>query len=246
MFIILLLLSFIVVIVSGAQTLIYTQGKMSLILLIAMLLLFFYFLLDCNDNAANQYVGTSSSIATCSPSYCVGVSNAAATDAKAGQTISNSYISTQLQDLGCKSCTQSTDDMCTSCSLSSVIKTGYGLKAAYCTNEYLVLMGTGKASHSDGLADIPRPPGEGGSNPYSAQSVTRSYHEEFAVWKIPVSTKRTDRTTSTSGVTDVNYIAMTSETDPTCFQTSNSAVVDLGMPTSGPVGTFISISSVYF
>ena len=89
-------------------------------------------------------------------SYCEGVTNSAATDSDAGKTISNSYIAAQLQDLGCKTCTQSTDSMCSSSSLSSVIKSCYGLKVAYCNNEYLVLMGTGKANHDDGLKDIPR------------------------------------------------------------------------------------------
>ena len=46
--------------------------------------------------------------------------------------------------------------------------------------QVLVLMGTGKASHDDGIGVS-----------YVAQSVVRSYHEEFAVWKVPSTFRRT-------------------------------------------------------
>ena len=149
-----------------------------------------------------------------------------------------------MQDLGCKPCTQSNDDMCTSSSLASVIKTGHGLKGAYCNNDYLVIMGTGKASHDDGLRDVPRPPGDGSSSQYVDQSVTRSYHEQFAVFKIPVSTKRTYRGDSL-GSSDANYNAMMTQTDPTCFQTSKGALVDYGMPTTGAVGISTSGQEIF-
>lgn len=206
----------------------------------------YIFAQDCNDNSANQYKKTGPSIATCSPSFCSSyvATNSAAVDSKAGQTISNDYISTQLSDLGCQTCTQSTDDMCTSSSLSSTIIAGYGLKVAYCTDEYLILISTGKASHTDGLSDIPRPPGDGTSSVYSSQTVTRSYHEDFQVWKVPVSTKRTYRG-STVGSSDTNYVAMSNQTDPTSFRIAAGATLDVGLPTSGPIGISISGQQIY-
>jgi hypothetical protein len=38
---------------------------------------------------------------------------------------------------------------------------------------------------------------------------------------------------------------MSLESDPTCYQTSSNDVVDLGMPTSGPVGISISGQQIY-
>lgn len=74
--------------------------------------------------------------------------------------------------------------MCLTSQLASTfakgISSGAGLKAAYCTDQYLVIHSDGTPNHKDSLSLIPRPPGDSSSGTsYSAQCVTRAREIQF-------------------------------------------------------------------
>jgi hypothetical protein len=54
--------------------------------------------------------------------------------------------------------------------------------AVYCTDQYLVIHGTGKPNHNNTVAYIPRSPGGGGG--YTTACVTRPYSGQFFSFKI--------------------------------------------------------------
>ena len=62
---------------------------------------------------------------------------------------------------------------------------GYGIKAIYCTDQFLVVHSDGVANHLDSLNLIPRPPG-GGTGNYATACVTRNQEIQFLTFKIPL------------------------------------------------------------
>ena len=101
---------------------------------------------DCDQNSNYQFQNT------CVPSFCTRVSNAEASDPLKGNSISISDTNKELAKLQCRDCAQSTQSQCKSTFLSSVIKSGGGLRAAYCTDKFMVFHTIGKPNHEDGLA----------------------------------------------------------------------------------------------
>ena len=72
--------------------------------------------------------------------------------------------------------------LCPSSKLSSIFAKGlnFGLKAAYCTDQYLVVHSDGTPNHQDTLNLIPRPPGDSSTgSTYGSQCVTRSRETQF-------------------------------------------------------------------
>ena len=80
-------------------------------------------------------------------------------------------------------CVQSSLDLCASSKLAQIFLKGfgYGLKAAYCTDQYLVVHSDGLPNHNDSLSLIPRPPGGGSStgSTFASQCVTRNWETQF-------------------------------------------------------------------
>ena len=101
---------------------------------------------DCDQYSIFQFTNT------CVPSFCTFVSNAVASDPLKGNSISTSETNDELSKLQCRDCVQSTQSQCTSTFLSSVVKSGGGLRAVYCTDEFMVFHTVGKPNHDDGLA----------------------------------------------------------------------------------------------
>lgn len=172
---------------------------------------------DCSGNTS------------CSPSYCKLVSNSKCTDPLASQT-----ATVTLSKFACRSsCSQSTQAMCKTVNLASVIKELGGLKAAYCTDKFLVIHSTGQASHPTGLANIPHPPGEGGVPIYNDACVTRSYHQQYAVYKIPLFPQLLPQSLASN-----NMDVFTGQTDPAGYSS-------YGLPTSGVVAVSITGQAMF-
>lgn len=103
------------------------------------------------------------------------------------------------------------------------------MEVAYCTNKYLVLMSSGAPNHLDGLKYIPHPPGSG----TGAYSVTRSWHQQLAVYKIPLFP--VDLGVSSP----FNKWPLAGQTDPS----ANTGMY--GLPTSGAIGLTVTGSPIY-
>ena len=108
------------------------------------------------------------------------------------------------------------------------------MKAAYCTDKYLIVHSIGNATHKDGLLAIPRPPGGGTPGlPYSQQCVTRSYHNAFASYKQTLSPVLLSTSTASN-----NLIAFSGQTDP-------ASLSSIGLPSAGAVAVTITGQSLY-
>ncbi len=77
---------------------------------------------------------------------------------------------------------------CSNASLATMFAKGIGqgLMAAYCTDQFLIILSKGMPNHADSLIDVPHPPGGGGSGGYTTQCVTRSHVAQFFRFKIPL------------------------------------------------------------
>jgi len=161
------------------------------------------------------------------------VTNKAALDPLAGNIVSSSQVTGILSTLGTQTCTQITTGQCSTASLTTIIKTVGGMKVAYCTNKYLVLMSSGAPNHLDGLKYIPHPPGSG-TGAYSSSNVTRSWHQQLSVFKIPLFPVDLGVSSPLN-----NMAAFAGQTDPSAFTGM------YGLPTSGAVGVTVTGSPIF-
>lgn len=167
---------------------------------------------------------------TCGASWCTKVSNAACS-----ATPAQINVPLAISNIPCRTCTPSSADVCSTAFLTCTLPTGdgsrYGVKAAYCNDDFLVIHSDNTPNHNDGLADVETPPGgdyctngaASGSCGYANQCVTRSRITQFMSFKIPLNPVAL----ATSDVTN-NVIAF-----PTPL--SDSKLDNIAMPKSGPV-----------
>lgn len=104
--------------------------------------------------------------------------------------------------------------------------------AAYCNDNYLVILGTNVPSHTDGLASIPRPPGyhdaSGGGASYATECVFRYYSQALVDWSIPLS----PQLLSNDSINN-NKAAFSGQTQP-------SSLPGIYLPGSGPMAVSVS------
>ena len=105
------------------------------------------------------------------------------------------------------------------------------MKAAYCNDEYLVMHTNGAPNHKDGLKLIPHPP-SGGDN-YATSCVTRSYHLQYTVYKVPLFPILLPQASPTN-----NMAAFVGQTDPAMMST-------YGLPSTGAVAVSVSGQSLF-
>ncbi|CAE8595016.1 unnamed protein product [Polarella glacialis] len=122
-------------------------------------------------------------LASCSPAEC-----STNTEGNCVFDIPSVDFAAAVQGLSCRStCTQSTSaEVCTG--LASKLKTDGHVKAAWCTEDFLVIVSDGKPSYdadSDSyLGGIPLPPGGG------ANCRARSAAEQLLVFKVPLAPQK--------------------------------------------------------
>ena len=95
---------------------------------------------------------------SCSPIQCTNVTNAACNPLP-----STINVVEAVSQIPCNSAiTQSNLDFCSNSSLLSIFAKGigFGIKAIYCTDKYLVVHSDATPNHRDSLSLIPRPPGK--------------------------------------------------------------------------------------
>jgi hypothetical protein len=117
--------------------------------------------------------------------------------------------------------------------------TDSGLKAVYCNDEYLVILGSNIPNHPDTLAAIPRPPGyhESFSNTgsqYGTNCVFRNWYQARVSWSIPLNPLPLN-TSDASNNLDV-------------FEARNVRVQSLpgiGLPGSGPMALTTSGQEIF-
>jgi len=166
--------------------------------------------LTCESNVCSGCSTTS-----CSPNSCAAVSNADLS--MPTETID---FPTAIEGATCNSaCTASTAPICQS--LSSVFK-GSGIKAAYCTDQFLVIHTTGYPDHSNWLAGVPRPPG--GDGDYATAGVVRTMREQYQTYKIP--------------------LTVAASANPST-QAMNSKLANANLPFAGAVGVTVSGVPIY-
>eukprot|EP00930_Biecheleria_cincta_P084411 TRINITY_DN7388_c0_g1_i4.p1 TRINITY_DN7388_c0_g1~~TRINITY_DN7388_c0_g1_i4.p1 ORF type:complete len:748 (-),score=72.78 TRINITY_DN7388_c0_g1_i4:152-2284(-) len=137
---------------------------------------FTFSFLQCPVNRAFS-TASCDSLTSCSPSECV-------TNSESDCSFNTPKVdfAAAMQTLSCKSCTQSTVTLCSS--LASKLKTEGHVKAAWCNDEFLVIVSDGlpawTASSADYLGGIPLPPG--------GDSVcrVRTAAEQLLAFKVPL------------------------------------------------------------
>jgi hypothetical protein len=136
---------------------------------------------------------------TCGPAWCSFVNNAACCTAtgnfpSASGGVCPPVVPEQIKiaEIPCKQCSVSSDARCSSTGLKNLLAPGigYGIKAAYCNNEFLIVHSDGSPNHPTYLEYIQRPPGSSKSSPgasYPDQCVTRSMKPQWLAMKFPLS-----------------------------------------------------------
>jgi len=163
---------------------------------------------DCSANTCSGCSETS-----CSPDACVAVTN---TDL--AMTSSTIDYATPISGATCNSaCTASSASICSN--LGGMFL-GTGIKAAYCTDQFLVIHTTGYPNHDNWLAGIPRPPG--GDGEYSVAGVVRTMKAQYQTYKIPLTV------TAQAGSNTVHNVLASAE-----------------LPMSGAVGVTLSGVPIY-
>jgi len=164
---------------------------------------------------ANNICSNGCTTTSCSPQTCTSVSNSDL----AMPTETMDYAG-QISGATCNSaCTASTAPICGA--LSSIFM-GTGIKAAYCTDQFLVIHTTGYPNHENWLAGIPRPPG--GDGDYATADVVRTMRAQYQTYKIPLS--------------------VTVSSDPS-GQTMQSKLPSANLPSAGAVGVTLSGVPIY-
>jgi hypothetical protein len=94
------------------------------------------------------------------------------------------YLLDDLENLECNPyCTQTISNYCTE--LSNMLITNHnGIKAAYCTDLFLIIWSLGFPNHVSTLDKIPVPPG--GTETNGDDCKVRSRFEQYQVYKIPL------------------------------------------------------------
>lgn len=115
----------------------------------------------------------------------------------------------------------------------------------------MVISSTGEPNHPNTLKNIPRPPGENGV-PYPDACVTRSFHEQMAIYKLPLYPTKLATSTADNNIDVFNgqiFIVMNMSNIYRQFdtgQTDPKNIDGYGLPESGPVSVTVSGSIKYF
>ena len=124
--------------------------------------------------------------------------------------------------------------------LEQAIKTSAGtVKAAYCNDEYLVVLSDGGTPYAQpALEDVPQPPG--GTDPYSGEAcVTRTWFKSYEKWKFPLAAGANAYsllpTASRYNNNDESSFPGGAGDCPTCYL-SDSDRGDFGLPSGDGVG----------
>ena len=171
---------------------------------------------------------------TCGPSWCTLVSNAACCTSTGNFASGGVCPPTQpepinIANIPCKQCTAATEARCTSTGLRSLLKPGigYGVKAAYCNDQFLVVHSDGTPNHPTYLEYIQRPPGSAASGAsYPQQCVTRSMKSQWLAMKFPLS--------------PVALSTSSKANNANSFPSSSDSLSGIPLPKSGPASMAIS------
>jgi hypothetical protein len=124
--------------------------------------------------------------------------------------------------------------LCTNSSIQTMFAKGISagnLLAAYCTDQYLIILSNGYPNHPHTLAYVPRPPGGSSTGGYASQCVTRQNALQFFRFKIPL---YPTLLSTASGTNNANYF-------PTGVAISSS----ISMPNEGYTGVTVTGLPMY-
>ena len=156
----------------------------------------------------------------------------------------------------CKTCTQSTAAKCTAEALKVFVG---GVKAAYCNDQWLVIMSDGAPTWSTNLFEIPNPPGStqiangtfangtqwAGTNYFIGDKcVTRYTNPSWFTYAIPLSYTLLPTASSLNNINSLAYPGGAGDTGYLSGM-ANGASVTYGLPTRGAIGTTISGQEIY-
>jgi hypothetical protein len=161
---------------------------------------------------------------TCGPTYCARASNVDAVNTRGNLT--DVTFAAVLARLTTRTCSISADARCTAAALSALFGRYPGVKAAYCTDAWLVFHSSNLPNHPSFLASIQTPPGDGDGGAYASQGVTRSYSLQHMAFKIPLSPQLLPTGANTNNAGAIGFSAAADDLFSANGQTH--------MPTSGP------------
>ena len=187
---------------------------------------------------------------SCAADWCTTVDTTQSCNFSSVEAAASTDYAAEIAALTCKSCTQETGDTrCTTAALEQAIKTSAGtVKAAYCNDEYLVVLSDGGTPYAQpALEDVPQPPG--GTDPYSGEAcVTRTWFKSYEKWKFPLAAGANAYsllpTASRYNNNDESSFPGGAGDCPTCYL-SDSDRGDFGLPSGDGVGASTTGQSIF-
>ena len=184
--------------------------------------------LKYSDGCSNKH--------TCGPTWCNLVSNTACCtstgnfpSATGGVCPPTQPEQINIANIPCKQCSPATEARCTTAGLRSLLNPGigYGIKAAYCNDAFLVVHSDGTPNHPTYLEYIQRPPGSSQSGAsYPEQCVTRSMKSQWLAMKFPLF--------------PVALFTSSKSNNANSFPSNSDSLTGIPLPKSGPSSMAIS------
>ena len=170
----------------------------------------------------------------CGPAWC----SLARSDAPSCVFPTNTInYATEVGKATCRACTQSSAPQCATAALTALHGwPGSGVKAAFCNDAFLVIMGTGAGIEPYNLADVYNPPG---ANINGTQCVTRTASAGFLTNKIWLTPQLLPAASPTN-----NIEAYPGGPGETGYMYS-PVYGTYGLPTAGAVGITISSQQIF-
>jgi len=148
-----------------------------------------------------------------------------------------------VDSIDSKTCTQSTDSRCTTEALTALVGEYGAVKAAFCNDEYLVIMTSKGTSNGPYLDDAKTPPS--GTDDVNGECVTRSTSvtPTSETYKIPL--YPTALSTASVDNNKEAYENGAGDGDGYYLVQVNDSSISYGLPSAGPIGVAISGQEIY-
>ena len=189
----------------------------------------------------NATFACSSLLGYCGPAHCAAVSTSKPTCVFPSRTVN---YNTAVVGLSCRTCSASSDPRCAAGALAAVVK-GPGIKAAYCTDNFLVVHTDLSTGYGNSLSKVPNPPATVDST--GTACVTRAVNGGgYRIHKIPLTPVAINVSTWRNNVNRRAFPLGPGRGTYAGQYISNPSVgVTYGLPTYGPVGVTVAGQEIY-
>lgn len=177
---------------------------------------------------------------TCGPAFCGLIQSTDPTCVFANSNASTPNYAATVASLACRVCTPRADARCSAARLRALHGfPGSGVKAAFCNDNWLVLVSSGEPGFTPNLLDVPWPPASVSLD--GTRCVTRSTSMGTLFWRIYLGASLLPTATRYN---NVNSVAFPGGAGDAGYLSSPTNGV-YGLPTRGAVGVSISGQDIF-